>query len=65
VLVIDGLMCPQVEHIHLVMRLMILVMAVWILPQASSPAMRPELVGVPRGLPHYPRYEERAQKASA
>ena len=28
VLVIDGLMCPQVEHVHLVMRLMILVMAV-------------------------------------
>jgi hypothetical protein len=27
VLVIDGLMCPQVEHVHLVMRLMILVMA--------------------------------------
>jgi len=26
--VIDGLMCPQVEHVHLVMRLMILFIAI-------------------------------------
>jgi hypothetical protein len=41
VLVIDGLMCPQVEHVHLVMRLMILVMAVWI----RSAGCRAELPG--------------------
>ena len=35
---IDGLMCPQVEHVHLVMRLMILVMAVWILLLADLPS---------------------------
>jgi hypothetical protein len=29
VLVIDGLMCPQIEHVHLAMRLMNWDMAVW------------------------------------